>query len=65
MEALGIYARRKKASVVLLKDFPAKFYGKKPKGAAHSAWEILEHMRIALRDLASAGQIPGMVKASW
>jgi uncharacterized damage-inducible protein DinB len=34
-----------------LKDFPAKLYGAKPENAPHSAWELLEHMRIALRDI--------------
>ena len=34
-----------------LKDFPPKLYGAKPENAPHSAWELLEHMRIALRDL--------------
>jgi hypothetical protein len=34
-----------------LKGFPPKLYGAKPEKAPHSAWELLEHMRIALRDL--------------
>src|ERR1700753_968275 len=34
-----------------LKDFPQQHYGTKPQGAPHSAWELLEHIRIALRDL--------------
>ena len=34
-----------------LKDFPPELYGVKPPNAPHSAWELLEHMRIALRDL--------------
>ena len=48
-----------------LKDFPAKLYGKKPKGAAHSAWEILEHMRIALRDLWEFSTSPEYVEKKW
>ncbi len=48
-----------------LKDFPAKLYGKKPKGAAHSAWEILEHMRIALRDLWDFSTNPEYVEKKW
>jgi uncharacterized damage-inducible protein DinB len=31
--------------------FPEELRGKKPKGAAHSAWQLLEHIRIALHDL--------------
>ena len=34
-----------------VKDFPANLYGKKPKGAAHSPWEVLEHLRIAQWDI--------------
>ena len=34
-----------------VKGLPARLHGKKPKGAAHSAWEILEHMRIAQWDI--------------
>ena len=34
-----------------VKDFPANLYGKRPKGAAHSSWEVLEHMRIAQWDI--------------
>jgi hypothetical protein len=34
-----------------LKDFPAEHYGTTPQNAAHSAWELLEHIRIALHDL--------------
>jgi len=34
-----------------LKDFPESLYGKKPKGAPYSAWQLLEHIRIALNDL--------------
>ena len=29
----------------------AKLYGRKPKGLAHSAWMLLEHMRIAQWDI--------------
>src|SRR5260370_40599156 len=27
----------------VIKDFPAELRGKRPKGAPHSAWELLEH----------------------
>jgi hypothetical protein len=32
-------------------DFPAEARGKRPKGAPHSPWEELEHMRIAQWDI--------------
>jgi hypothetical protein len=34
-----------------IKDLPANVRGKRPRGAAHSAWELLEHMRIAQWDI--------------
>jgi hypothetical protein len=32
-------------------DFPAELRGAKPAGAPHSAWELLEHLRIAQWDM--------------
>ena len=32
-------------------DFPPELRGRKPEGAPHSAWELLEHMRIAQWDI--------------
>ena len=34
-----------------VKDLPADLQGKRPKGAAHSPWEMLEHFRIAQWDI--------------
>ena len=34
-----------------VKDWPADLQGKTPKGAVHSGWELLEHMRIAQWDI--------------
>src|SRR5438270_153467 len=34
-----------------VKDLPAALRGKRPEGAAHSPWEILEHMRITQWDI--------------
>jgi hypothetical protein len=34
-----------------VKGIPAALRGKRPKGVEHSLWEILEHMRIAQRDI--------------
>jgi small subunit ribosomal protein S14 len=34
-------------------------------GRPHAYYRKLKSARIALRDLGSAGQIPGMVKSSW
>jgi hypothetical protein len=38
--------------------FPAKLRGVKPAGAPHSAWELLEHMRIAQEDILDFSRNP-------
>jgi uncharacterized damage-inducible protein DinB len=48
-----------------LKDFPPKLYGAKPENAPHSAWELLEHMRIALRDLWDFSTNAEYVEKKW
>jgi len=39
-------------------DFPAALRGAKPAGAPHSAWELLEHMRIAQEDILDFSRNP-------
>lgn len=34
-----------------VKDWPANLQGVRPQGAAHSPWEVLEHLRIAQWDI--------------
>jgi uncharacterized damage-inducible protein DinB len=34
-----------------LADFPPALAGKRPDGMPHTAWQLVEHMRITLRDL--------------
>jgi hypothetical protein len=34
-----------------VKDFPPALRGKRPEGGAHSAWELLEHLRLAAWDI--------------
>jgi hypothetical protein len=41
-----------------VKDLPADLRGKRPKGADHSPWEILEHLRIALWDILEFSRDP-------
>jgi hypothetical protein len=48
-----------------LKDFPPKLYGVKPQNAPHSAWELLEHMRIAMRDLWEFSTSDQYVEKKW
>jgi hypothetical protein len=40
------------------KDLPAELRGKRPKGAQHSPWEVLEHLRIAQWDILEFSRNP-------
>ena len=48
-----------------VEDFPAPLRGVRPPGAPHSAWELLEHMRIALWDIVEFTRDPGHTSPSW
>ena len=39
-----------------VKDFPAEFRGKVPTGLPYSAWQIVEHIRIAQHDMLAFSQ---------
>jgi hypothetical protein len=41
-----------------LRGLPAELRGKRPQGLPHSAWELLEHIRITQRDLLDFLQNP-------
>jgi uncharacterized damage-inducible protein DinB len=41
-----------------VEDFPAELRGRRPDGAPHSAWELLEHMRIAQWDILEFSRDP-------
>ena len=45
--------------------FPLDRIGEVPKGAAHSAWEILEHMRIAQNDILRFSVSADYVSPEW
>lgn len=42
----------------VVEDFPPTARGSKPDGAPHSAWELVEHMRIAQRDIIDFSRNP-------
>ena len=42
----------------VLADFPAAFRGAKPSGAPHTAWQLLEHMRLAQEDILDFSRNP-------
>jgi hypothetical protein len=45
--------------------WPAQLRGKKPKGLPHTAWELLEHMRIAQWDILEFSRNPKHVSPEW
>jgi len=48
-----------------LADFPAKLRGKKAKGAPHTAWQLLEHLRIAQWDILEFSRDPKHVSPEF
>jgi hypothetical protein len=46
-------------------DFPVKLRGVRPQGSPHSAWEVLEHLRIAQRDMLEFSRNPSHVSPDW
>jgi hypothetical protein len=48
-----------------IEGFPATLRGTRPEGAAHSAWEVLEHMRLTQWDIVEFTRDRGHVSPSW
>jgi hypothetical protein len=48
-----------------IKGLPAALRGKRPKGAEHSPWEILEHIRIAQWDILEFSRDDKHVSPEW
>jgi len=48
-----------------LEGFPVKLRGVRPKGAPHSAWELLEHVRIAQWDILEFSRNPKHVSPGF
>jgi hypothetical protein len=46
-------------------DFPPKMRGVVPQGAAHSAWQVLEHLRIAQWDMLEFSRDAKHVSPEW
>ena len=49
----------------VLKNFPQDLRGRKPAGAPHSAWQLLEHMRIAQWDILEFSRNAKHVSPEW
>jgi DinB superfamily len=48
-----------------VKGFPLDRIGTRPKGAPHSAWELLEHLRIAQSDILRFSLSADYVSPAW
>ena len=48
-----------------IEDFPAELRGKRAKGAPHSPWELLEHMRIAQSDILEFSRTANHKSPDW
>lgn len=49
----------------VVKNWPARLRGVKPNGAAHSAWQLVEHMRIAQWDILEFSRNTKHVSPKW
>jgi DinB superfamily len=49
----------------VVKNLPVKLRGKRPVGAPHSPWELLEHMRLATRDILEFSRNPRHQSPDW
>src|SRR5690348_8579689 len=48
-----------------VRDLPPELRGKKARGAEHTAWQLLEHMRIAQWDILEFSRKPKHVSPKW
>lgn len=48
-----------------IKDFPVELRGGRPKGVDHSAWELLDHLRIAQWDILDFSRNPKYKERPW
>ena len=46
-------------------DMPPALRGRRPEGLPHSAWELLEHLRITLWDILEFSRDAGHVSPEW
>ena len=61
LDAEGAHIRFEEA----VKSFPPKLRGKKPEGAPHTAWQLLEHLRIAQSDILEFSRDAQHVSPKW
>jgi hypothetical protein len=49
----------------IIAGFPTKLRGEIPKGLNHSAWDLLEHLRLAQRDILGFSRDPKYGAPKW
>lgn len=49
----------------VLRGFPAARAGDRPRGAPHTAWQLVEHLRIAQRDILDFARDPEHPSPPW
>jgi hypothetical protein len=49
----------------VMADWPPKLRGVKPKGAPHTAWQLLEHLRISQRDILEFSRRADHASPEW
>ncbi|MEJ2080149.1 MAG: DinB family protein [Acidobacteriota bacterium] len=49
----------------ILKGVPSDLRGRRPEGVAHTAWQLLEHLRIAQWDILEFSRNPKHVSPKW
>jgi hypothetical protein len=64
IDALG-GANAHQPFAVLVRDIPAEARDRRPPGAAHSPWEVLEHMRLTLWDILEFSRDPKHVSPQF
>jgi hypothetical protein len=48
-----------------IKNLPPELRGKRPRGAEHSPWQVVEHMRIAQWDILEFSRDPNHKSPDW
>jgi uncharacterized damage-inducible protein DinB len=48
-----------------VKNLPSALRGKKPEGASHTPWQLLEHLRIAQHDILEFSRDASHVSPKW
>jgi hypothetical protein len=48
-----------------VKGFPVELRGQRPRGADHSPWQLVEHLRIAQNDILDFSRNPGYKALDW